>query len=70
MQVTLQTLQHRLTEHVERIDTDLALEYQVQQGMAGAVKQAVFLMPQTAKHSYGPELHSCTCVVKLLHSYK
>eukprot|EP00877_Chromochloris_zofingiensis_P003200 jgi/Chrzof1/12881/Cz07g10220.t1 len=68
--VTLQTLQHRLTEHVERIDTDLALEYQVQQGMAGAVKQAVFLMPQTAKHSYGPELHSCTCVVKLLHSYK
>jgi hypothetical protein len=44
--VTLATLQSALAEHVERIDTDLALEYQVRQGVAaGADKCTAFLVP-------------------------
>jgi len=44
--VTLATLQSALSDHVERIDTDLALEYQVRQGVAaGADKCAAFLVP-------------------------
>ncbi|EFJ46844.1 hypothetical protein VOLCADRAFT_62055 [Volvox carteri f. nagariensis] len=36
-ELTTATLQARLTEYVERIDTDMALEYQVQQGLAAGV---------------------------------
>jgi hypothetical protein len=31
-QVSQATLEHKLAEHVERIDTDMALEYQVSDG--------------------------------------
>ena len=43
-----------------------ALEYQVQQGIVGAAKEDMLLMPQTPKHSYGPELHTPVAVLKLL----
>jgi hypothetical protein len=39
----------------------------VQQGLAaGAAKEEVYLMPATARTRYGPELHTATCVFKLL----
>ena len=50
-QVTEATLETKLSEYVDRIDTDMALEYQVQQGMAsGAAKEDIYLMPSTARH--------------------
>lgn len=60
------TLAQRLTEYVERIDTDMALEYQMQQGVAEAARQDLYLMPLGAQHEYGAELHSNICVLKLL----
>ncbi|KAK9916719.1 hypothetical protein WJX75_006211 [Coccomyxa subellipsoidea] len=60
------TLVQRLTEYVERIDTDMALEYQMQQGMAEAMQQPLFLMPQTAQHSYGPPLQGNAVSICLL----
>lgn len=70
LQVSQATLERKLAEYVERIDTDMALEFQVSQGLAaGAAKDAVWLMPTTARHSYGPELHSSACVVKLIQHY-
>ena len=61
----------KLTEHVDRIDTDLALEYQVQQGLAaGAAKAQLCLAPLTAGHVLGPELHSNVAVVRLLQGFK
>ncbi|KAL0026624.1 hypothetical protein WJX77_011706 [Trebouxia sp. C0004] len=60
------TLAQRLTEYVERIDTDMALEYQMQQGVAEAARQDLYLMPLGAQHEYGAELHSNVCVLKLL----
>jgi len=69
-EVTQATLETKLSEYVDRIDTDMALEYQVQQGMAsGAAKEDIYLMPSTARHRYGPELHGCGCVVRLISSY-
>ncbi|KAK9811024.1 hypothetical protein WJX73_007287 [Symbiochloris irregularis] len=63
---TEQTLVTKLTEHVERIDTDMALEYQMQQGVAEGVRAQFFLVPLSAIHEYGPELKACVCNIKLL----
>jgi len=43
-----------------------ALEYQMQQGVAEAARQDLYLMPLGAQHEYGAELHSNVCVLKLL----
>ena len=43
-----------------------ALEYQMQQGVADAARQDLYLMPLAAQHEYDPELHSNVCVLKLL----
>ncbi|MEW5305936.1 MAG: hypothetical protein WDW36_008446 [Sanguina aurantia] len=68
--VTEQTLAARLLEHIERIDTDMALEYQVAQGMVGAAKERVALMPLTSRHSHGPELHTKVAVIKLMQAFR
>lgn len=69
-QVSQGTLERRLAEYVERIDTDMALEYQVSQGLAaGAAKNNVWLVPASSRHTYGVELHSSACVVKLIQHY-
>ena len=97
------TLAQRLTEYVERIDTDMvrctrsmlqncvlgpllhaqplpadvikyrpirlaaqALEYQMQQGMAEGTAQALYLVPRSALHSYGPRLAGGACTLRLL----
>ncbi|GLC57111.1 DNA topoisomerase 6 subunit B [Pleodorina starrii] len=69
-ELTAGTLAARLTEYVDRIDTDMALEYQVQQGLAaGVAKEPIYLMPLSGRHSHGPELHANTVVLKLLTGY-
>lgn len=69
-EIDVQVLQKKLTEHVDKIDTDLALEYQVQLGLAGSVKEDLYLMPRTDNHRYGEELHGTTFVIKLLEGYR
>ncbi|GIL49361.1 hypothetical protein Vafri_5660 [Volvox africanus] len=69
-ELTAATLQARLTEYVERIDTDMALEYQVQQGLAaGVAKEPLYLVPLSGRHSHGLEMHANNVVVKLLTGY-
>ncbi|KAF8057634.1 TOP6B [Scenedesmus sp. PABB004] len=52
-------LEAALGAHVERIDTDMALEYQVSQGLAGgAAKTQLWLGAAGPRTSYGPELHA------------
>ena len=43
-----------------------ALEYQMQQGLAGAARDNVYIMPLGAQHSYGPRYQANACCVKLL----
>eukprot|EP00955_Chlamydomonas_euryale_P096969 365043-Chlamydomonas_euryale.AAC.26 len=44
----------------------MALEYQVQQGIAGAARDDVLIAPQAPLHTYGPELHANVAVLRLL----
>ncbi|KAL6764853.1 topoisomerase VI B subunit, transducer-domain-containing protein [Haematococcus lacustris] len=67
--VTAASLAAQLTEHIERIDTDLALEYQVQQGLQGARKEQIWLAPAVpgpGGQQHGPELYACAAALKLL----
>jgi len=61
-----QQLERQLREHVERIDMDMALEYQMQVGLREGRRSEVFLVPKGPRHSYGPELHTECAVIKLL----
>ncbi len=48
----------------------LVLVVQVQLGLAaGAAKQELYLVPLSARHRHGPELHATAAVVQLLESY-
>ena len=59
----------QLTEHIDKIDTDLALEYQVQQGIVAGSKEELLLMPLLPRHVLGPELHSNVAVIRLLQEF-
>jgi hypothetical protein len=38
----------------------------MQQGIAEGARQDAFLMPLSARHQHGPELHASVCVLRLL----
>lgn len=65
-EVTKEELAAKLTQHVERIDMDMALEYQTAQGIAEGTKVEAYLVPAGARHAYGPELHSQVAGLRLL----
>ena len=57
---------YKLSTHSNGCARIQALEYQMQQGLADAARENLFLMPQSAQHEYGPPLHANVCVVRLL----
>ncbi|PRW61315.1 DNA topoisomerase 6 subunit B [Chlorella sorokiniana] len=65
-EVTEAKLAAKLQEHVEQIDVDMALEYQLQQGITDIAKVDAHLMPAAARHAYGPEQHCGVGVIRLL----
>ncbi|EFN52240.1 hypothetical protein CHLNCDRAFT_26891 [Chlorella variabilis] len=65
-EVTEPTLAAKLQQHVEQIDVDMALEYQLQQGVTEAAKVEACLMPHSARHQYGPEAHCDVGVIRRL----
>ncbi|PSC70486.1 DNA topoisomerase 6 subunit B isoform B [Micractinium conductrix] len=65
-EVTEAALVAKLQEHVEQIDVDMALEYQLQQGIADTAKVDACLMPVSARHDYGPEMHCAVGVIRRL----
>ena len=64
--VTQKTIEQMLEQHVERIDTDMAMEYQMQQGINEGKRIDMYLVPTSARHIFGPEIHHNTCLIKLL----
>ena len=62
--VTEATIQRRLEEHVERIDSEQALEYSMQN--KEGLSEAVHLMPVGPAHDFAPVAHHPTCAFKLL----
>jgi len=43
-----------------------ALEYQMQQGLSGAARDSLYLMPKGLQHVYGPCYQANACTVELL----
>ena len=66
-EVSEEVLAARLAEYVERVDTDLALEYQMQQGLAGGGgRTEAWLVPQGSAAAYGREVRGCGFALRLL----
>ncbi|KAI7846328.1 hypothetical protein COHA_000165 [Chlorella ohadii] len=68
-EVTEAKLAAKLQEHVEQIDVDMALEYQLQQGITDIAKVDAHLMPAAARHAYGPEQHCGVGVIRMLRAF-
>ena len=66
--VTRDTLAAALTEHVERVDTDMALEFQMAKGLAagGGSRCEAFLVPLAPRHAFGGEAQGVACALRLL----
>ena len=66
--VTRETLAASLTEHVERVDTDMALEFQMAKGLAagGGARCEAFLVPLTPRQAFGGEAQGVACALRLL----
>ncbi len=66
--VTRDTLAAALTEHVERVDTDMALEFQMAKGLAagGGARCEAFLVPLAPRHAFGGEAKGVACALRLL----
>uniref|UniRef100_A0A7S0X7J7 DNA topoisomerase VI subunit B transducer domain-containing protein n=1 Tax=Mantoniella antarctica TaxID=81844 RepID=A0A7S0X7J7_9CHLO len=62
--VTEATIKRRLEEHVDRIDSEQALEYSMQN--KEGLSEAVHLMPVGSAHEFTPTLHHPTCALRLL----
>ena len=62
--VTLATVQRRLEEHVERIDSEQALEYSMQN--KEGLSEAMHLMPTGSAHAFLPIMYHPTCAFRLL----
>ena len=62
--VTLATVQRRLEEHVERIDSEQALEYSMQN--KEGLSEAMHLMPTGSAHAFSPIMYHPTCAFRLL----
>ncbi|CAG9461021.1 unnamed protein product [Pedinophyceae sp. YPF-701] len=65
-QVGEDALVRALREHVERIDMQGQLEFQVQQGLSQGLVRDLYLVPLGARHQHGEELHANSCVFKPL----
>ena len=64
--VTESTLRRRLEEHVERIDSEQALEYSMQN--KEGLSEAMHLMPTGVVHKFAPTVYHHACAFRLLSS--
>ena len=62
--VTESTLRRRLEEHVERIDSEQALEYSMQN--KEGLSEAMHLMPTGVVHKFAPTVYHHACAFRLL----
>lgn len=62
--VTEDSLTEMLERHVERIDTDMAMEYQMQQGKGNNV--IAYLAPKSSRHRFSAKLEHEVAVISLL----
>ena len=62
--VTEVSLTEMLERHVERIDTDMAMEYQMQQGKGNKV--IAYLVPKSSRHRFADRVEHDVALISLL----
>ncbi|XVF47461.1 hypothetical protein PTKIN_Ptkin03bG0110400 [Pterospermum kingtungense] len=63
--ITKETLQEKLTQHVEKVDYEMALEYATQSGVSEEPREDIYLQSLDAKSNFF-DLHSPIFVFRLL----
>ena len=62
------TLQAKLNEHIDKIDMDMALEYQVTIGRGGQ-KADLQMAPMQEDQAWGDEIHTDCAVIRLMKEF-
>ncbi|CAM6127753.1 unnamed protein product [Calypogeia fissa] len=68
-EITEGTLKQKLTQHVEQVDAEMALEYAIQTGMVDTAREGIYLRTSDPKRSVAIELHSPVCVIRLFSGF-
>jgi len=48
-----------------QVDSEMALEFATQSGMADAVRDTIYLRTLDSKRTFAPDLHNSVCVLRL-----
>eukprot|EP00249_Psilotum_nudum_P016619 c25911_g1_i1 orf=138-2168(+) len=64
-EITEGTLRQKLSQHVDQMDIEMALEYATQTGMAEAVRETIYLRTVDEKRSFEIEFHTPVCILRL-----
>ncbi|BBN02322.1 DNA topoisomerase VI subunit B [Marchantia polymorpha subsp. ruderalis] len=67
--ITEATVKQKLTQHVEQVDAEMALEYAIQTGMVDTARETVYLRTSDRNRPCAIELHSPVCVIKLFSGF-
>lgn len=67
--ITEATLLQKLTQHVDQMDMEMALEYATQSGMVEAAREAIFLHHVDEKPTFAADLHSPVCVFRVFSGF-
>lgn len=64
-EITEATLKQKLTQHVQQVDSEMALEFATQSGMVDTARENVYLTALDAKREFAVEFHNSVGVFKL-----
>ncbi|KAL3696020.1 hypothetical protein R1sor_010096 [Riccia sorocarpa] len=64
-EITEGLIKQKLTQHVEQVDAEMALEYAIQTGMVDTARETVYLRTSDRNKPCAIELHSPVCVIQL-----
>lgn len=67
--ITESTLRQKLSQHVDQMDVEMALEYATQSGMVEAAKESIFLRCLDDRRTFVEDLHSPVCVFRIFSGF-
>ncbi|KAI5081155.1 hypothetical protein GOP47_0004338 [Adiantum capillus-veneris] len=68
-EITEATLKQKLSQHVDQMDMEMALEYATQSGMIEAAREAIFLSCVDENQTFVADLKSPVCVVRMFSGF-
>ncbi|MCO5583878.1 hypothetical protein L7F22_037793 [Adiantum nelumboides] len=68
-EITEGTLKQKLTQHVDQMDMEMALEYATQSGMIDTARESMFLSCLDENQTFMVDLKSSVCVLRMFSGY-